>query len=201
MEIWELTAREQVRDNLATNTHMGDRGDLDAVIETYTEDAVLDIPGRDPLEGRDAIRAVLSRSADRESTLHAQGRRFLRHFVASLRFDEVTSERIVTSAYFMVVTPAGPDHWGRYRDVHTRVGDEWRIAHSEGADRHEGRRLVPLRLRQDLHNPLTAAMTGHPRRPTDETIEEHHDDTGRPYRAHVRRKPRHRPRDRAARGA
>jgi hypothetical protein len=48
----------------------------------------------------------------------------MRHFVASIHFDEVSEEQIVTSAYFMQVNPSGPDHWGRYRDTHRMVEGE-----------------------------------------------------------------------------
>ncbi|TQM11367.1 nuclear transport factor 2 family protein [Pseudonocardia kunmingensis] len=130
MDVWELIARERIRDTVAAYNHAGDRGRIDDLAATFTEDGVLEVVGRDPAAGRAAIVAMLSRSVERGSDLTTAGRpHFVRHFVTNLRFEEVTPERARTSAYFLVVTPAGPDHWGRYRDVHVPVGDEWQIAH------------------------------------------------------------------------
>jgi|GEM_PF-297549 len=59
----------------------------------------------------------------------APGRVFIRHFVTNLRFESVTPERIATSAYFAVLTAAGLDHWGRYRDVLVPAEGRWLFAH------------------------------------------------------------------------
>jgi hypothetical protein len=46
-----------------------------------------------------------------------------------VRFEEVTPERIRTAAYFAVLTAAGLDHWGRYRDVLVPAEGRWLLAH------------------------------------------------------------------------
>lgn len=130
MELWELTARERVRDNYAAYTHAGDRGRLDDLAAVFAEDGVLHVAGQEPAVGRQAIISMLTGAVERGSTPDDQGRRGLvRHFIANIRFEEMTRTEIHTAAYFLVVTGRGPDHWGRYRDRHVAVGDEWKIAH------------------------------------------------------------------------
>ncbi len=58
MEIWELIARESIRDLVARYNANGDSGRFDPMLELFAEDAVLEVPGR-RLEGRAAIRAFL----------------------------------------------------------------------------------------------------------------------------------------------
>ncbi|MFN8642979.1 MAG: nuclear transport factor 2 family protein [Candidatus Binatia bacterium] len=43
----------------------------------------------------------------------------------------VTDPDDAGTAYFLVVTESGPDHWGRYRDRYVR-GGEWCFAHRRG---------------------------------------------------------------------
>jgi hypothetical protein len=130
MEMWELIAREQVRDSIATYTHAGDRGLVQELASVFTEDGVVHIAGREPVTGRAAIVEVLSGAVERGSKPDAPGHRdFVRHFVTNIRFEEVGESEIRTAAYFLVVTADGPDHWGRYRDRHVPVDDHWEIAH------------------------------------------------------------------------
>ena len=126
MESWELVARECVRDTVATYAHAGDRFRLEELASCFTEAGVLEVKGRAGATGRTAIVEMLS-STPRvgDPSTQANGSFFVRHFVTNLRFDEVSPERIRSSAYFLVVTGNGPDHWGRYRDVLVPVGDRW----------------------------------------------------------------------------
>ena len=48
--------------------------------------------------------------------------------MSSLRFVSVGTDTVETSSYFAVYTDIGLDHWGRYRDVLTRVGERWLFA-------------------------------------------------------------------------
>ncbi len=123
MEIWELVARERIRDTTAAYTHNGDRGRIAEMVATFHEDGVLDIVGQEPLRGREAIISFLSGTTERGSSAG-----FVRHFVTNLRFDELTPELARTSSYFLVMTADGPDHWGRYRDELVPSGDRWLFA-------------------------------------------------------------------------
>jgi ketosteroid isomerase-like protein len=130
MELWELAAREHVRDSIAAYTHAGDRGRLQDLAAVFTENGVLHVAGRDPVQGREAIVEMLSGAVERGSKPAADGRRgFVRHYISNIRFEQVGKSEIRTAAYFLVVTADGPDHWGRYRDQHVPVDDHWEIAH------------------------------------------------------------------------
>ena len=142
MELWELVAREKIRDTLASYNWAGDAFRLTELAAAFSEDGVLEIRGTDPLVGRDAIVAFLSggagggdaddeaRRAARQAEAAASGvRRIVRHNVTNLRFVEVTPTQARTSAYFTVLTELGVDHAGRYRDTLVPAGDDWLIHH------------------------------------------------------------------------
>jgi hypothetical protein len=126
VEQWELVARERIRDTMAAYTHSGDQGRVAALADTFTRDGVLEIKGREPAIGRTAIVALLSEAIARGPALRSNGRpRYTRHLVTGLRFEELTPVAARTSAYFLVMTDQGADHWGRYRDELAPVGDRW----------------------------------------------------------------------------
>jgi hypothetical protein len=126
VELWELIARERVRDTLARYTWSGDAGKIDDLASTFHPDGVLEIRGEPPLVGRAAIIARLGAVA---ATAPAPGaKRIVRHNLANIRFTDPTAERIEVSSYFTVVTEIGLDHYGRYRDSFVPFGDQWLIA-------------------------------------------------------------------------
>ncbi len=118
VELWELAAREHIRDTLARYTWSGDAGKVDDLALAFAPDGMLEIRGEEPLRGRDAIAARLGGV-----------KRIVRHNLANIRFTAVSTERAAVSSYFTVVTEIGLDHYGRYRDEFARVGDQWLIAH------------------------------------------------------------------------
>ncbi|MBX6390835.1 MAG: nuclear transport factor 2 family protein [Frankia sp.] len=131
MAHWELVAREQVRDTIATYNHSGDRGRLADLAACFTPDGVLEARDLWVARGREEIIARLSGVEEKTAATAAGTARpaFVRHHVTNLRFESVTPERITTAAYFAVLTPAGLDHWGRYRDVLVPYEGRWLIAH------------------------------------------------------------------------
>ena len=128
MEMWELVAREQIRDTLARYNWSGDAGRLDELADTFCADGVLEIRGFEPLNGRSAIVAFLGgitgKVADR-----ADVKPIVRHNVANLLFNSLIGDEAQVSSYFTVVTHIGLDHVGRYRDTLVPDGDTWRIKH------------------------------------------------------------------------
>jgi hypothetical protein len=150
MAAWELSARERIRDTLALYTWSGDAFRLAELASAFCEDGVLEVRGRPPAEGRDAIVAFLrgvgpggaraggpggvaddeARRAALKAEAAASGvRRIVRHNLANVRFVELTPERALVASYFTVVTEIGLDHYGRYRDTFVPVGDAWLIRH------------------------------------------------------------------------
>jgi SnoaL-like domain len=128
VEIWELTAREQIRDTLARYNWSGDAGRLDGLAGTFCTDGVLEIRGSSELRGRSEIVAFLGGVTGQLASTAAV-KPIVRHNLANVLFTALTPERAEVSSYFTVVTHIGLDHFGRYRDTLVPVGDTWLIKH------------------------------------------------------------------------
>jgi hypothetical protein len=87
---------------------------------------VLAIDGREPLRGRDAIRRFLHDTAAALAGGGSPAR--LRHHVASHSITLHDRATASGGAYFLVVTPGGPDHWGRYGDRYVTRDGVWLFA-------------------------------------------------------------------------
>ncbi|CAG7085101.1 hypothetical protein PICSAR46_03120 [Mycobacterium avium subsp. paratuberculosis] len=112
MEMWELVAREQIRDTLARYNWSGDAGRVDDLAETFCRDGILEIRGFEPLRGRAAIAAFL-----RGVTGGIGVKPIVRHNVSNVLFTELRPGEARVRSYFTVVTHIGLDHCGRYRDL------------------------------------------------------------------------------------
>ena len=133
MELWELCARERIRDTLAQYNWSGDAGRLSELAATFCADGELEVRGSAPVRGRDGIVAFLGGAVtrfDAAATAAEPGvKRIVRHNVANIRFLEITPDQARVACYFTVYTEIGLDHYGRYRDVLVPVGDDWLIKH------------------------------------------------------------------------
>lgn len=128
MQIWELAAREQIRDTLARYNWSGDAGRIEDLADTFCADGVLEIRGLRPLQGRAEIVRFLSGVTGTIAGT-AVVKPIVRHNLVTVRFDEVTPHHARVSSYFTVITHVGLDHIGRYRDTLAPDGDIWRITH------------------------------------------------------------------------
>jgi hypothetical protein len=128
--MWELVAREQIRDTLARYNWAGDAGRLDELAETFCADGVLEIRGMQPLRGRSEIVAFLGGVTGKVGA-NADVKPIVRHNVANVLLTELTRDQAHVSCYFTVVTHIGLDHIGRYRDTLVPDGDSWLIKHRE----------------------------------------------------------------------
>lgn len=122
MEIWELAARECIRDGLARYNWSGDSLRLGELAESFCADGELQLRGEEPVRGWSAIVEFLG-------GLAAQNTRIVRHNLTNVRFLELTPQHARVVSYFTVVTEIGLDHYGRYRDTFVPVGDDWLIRH------------------------------------------------------------------------
>ncbi|AGB25709.1 hypothetical protein Mycsm_05522 [Mycobacterium sp. JS623] len=131
MELWELVARERIRDTLARYNWSGDGARLDELAETFCEDGELELRGSDPVRGRAAIVELLGGvvSAPNTPAQTPRVKRIVRHNVTNIRFTDVQPDEARITCYFTVVTEIGLDHYGRYRDVFVPVSDDWLIRH------------------------------------------------------------------------
>jgi SnoaL-like domain len=129
MELWELVARERIRDTLARYNWSGDALRLDELAQSFCEDGELELRSREPVRGRAVIVELLGGVAP-NTTAQASGvKRIVRHNVTNIRFTDVTPDEARVACYFTVFTEIGLDHYGRYRDVFVPVGDDWLIRH------------------------------------------------------------------------
>src|SRR5882757_5061731 len=128
MEMWELVAREQIRDTLARYSWAGDAGRLDDLAETFCADGVLELRGFEPLRGRAEIVAFLG-GVTGNIAASVDVKPIVRHNVANVSFTGLTPEQAHVSSYFTVVTHVGLDHVGRYRDILVPDADTWLIKH------------------------------------------------------------------------
>jgi hypothetical protein len=131
MELWELAARERIRDTLARYNWSGDALRLDELAETFCEEGELELRGSEPVRGRAEIVGLLGGVvSEPNTTAQASGvKRIVRHNVTNIRFTDVRPDEARVACYFTVFTEIGLDHYGRYRDVFVPVGDDWLIRH------------------------------------------------------------------------
>ena len=125
-----MAARESVRHTIASYTYAADNGHFDDVAQLFADDGVLEVQGIGGVlaEGRDAILQFF-RGVGGDVTLTAPPGR-MQHHVASVRVDVVSPSEATASSYFTVMTGAGVDHWGRYKDRFAPDGDDrWLFAH------------------------------------------------------------------------
>jgi hypothetical protein len=126
--MWELVAREQIRDTLARYNWAGDAGRLEELAETFCAEGVLEIRGSQALRGRSEIVAFLG-GVTGKVAVSADVKPIVRHNIANVLFTNVTRDQAEVSCYFTVVTHIGLDHIGRYRDIMVPRGDTWLIKH------------------------------------------------------------------------
>lgn len=139
MEIWELVARELIRDTLARYNWSGDALRLEELATAFCQDGELELRSGAQVRGRDAIVELLgggghgsdeARRAARRADASTSGvTRIVRHLLTNTRFVELTRERARVESYFTVVTEIGLDHFGRYRDTLVPVDGDWLIRH------------------------------------------------------------------------
>jgi hypothetical protein len=131
MELWELAAREGIRDTIARYTWCGELMDAAGFADCFAEDAVLEIKGGETYRGRGGVVSMIAGVRDRTRAAVPAGSAapaVMRHFVANLRIELESPDRARAFAYFTVfVPPHGHDHWGRYADELVREGERWRF--------------------------------------------------------------------------
>jgi len=148
VEMWELVAREHIRDTLARYNWAGDAGRLEDLAQTFCADGVLEIRGLRPLRGRSEIVAFLG-GITGNITASADVKPIVRHNVANVLFDHMSADEAQVSCYFTVVTHIGLDHVGRYRDTFVPDGNGWLIKHRKVSTDWAARNSVMARQSSD----------------------------------------------------
>src|SRR5258708_39461959 len=133
MELWELIARESIRDLVARYNANGDSGRFEEMLKVFADDASMELVAVDGTvrryDGVDQVATIFTETkAGWDATLptgaaHRSGgnagskaRHHIRHFTATHQIDLIDESHAVGRCYFLVVMPHGVDHWGRYVD-------------------------------------------------------------------------------------
>ena len=120
-----MGARAAIQHTFASYVRFADTGRSADLAALFAEDGVLRTDTGEAT-GRAAITAFLE-DAKRSLAADPRGAGRIRHHVSSVYVTFPTPDEARATSYFLAVTAAGPDHWGRYRDRLARVGDEWRF--------------------------------------------------------------------------
>ena len=127
MEIWELAARESIRETVASYAHCADSGRFAELTALFASDGVLEVGGEPPLHGRAAIRRFLEGVGSQ--LRDASTVPMIRHHVSNLTISVASPAEASGACYFLAVTEHGVDHWGRYRDQYAPDDGRWLFAH------------------------------------------------------------------------
>ncbi|HEY1278913.1 MAG TPA: nuclear transport factor 2 family protein [Acidimicrobiales bacterium] len=132
MEVWEVVARESIRDLVARYNANGDAGRVPQVLELFASDAVMELgdPGSSTLHtGLDEIALIFTGTKERW-TAEATDRGappYVRHNVSTHQIDVRDESHATGRCYFFVIMDHGLDHWGRYLDEYAVVDGQWRF--------------------------------------------------------------------------
>jgi hypothetical protein len=126
MELWELVARESIRDLVARYNANGDSGRFDVVLECFAPDAVMELDGR-AYRGHVEILTIFTDAA--EAARRRPEPVIMRHHTSTLQIDLAGPYEASSRCYYQVVTGNGLDHWGRYLDRYAVLNGKWHFVH------------------------------------------------------------------------
>jgi SnoaL-like domain len=125
MDVWELIARESIRDLVARYNSNGDSGRFHEVRPLFHDDAEMHLEGEAYI-GIEQIMTIFTGTKSRLENSDASG--YLRHFGGTHKIEIADQDNASGRLYFFVVTAIGPDHWGVYSDKYRRGSDgTWRF--------------------------------------------------------------------------
>jgi 3-phenylpropionate/cinnamic acid dioxygenase small subunit len=142
MELWELVARESIRDLVARYNANGDSGRFEEMMKVFADDAVMELVAADGTvrryqgatevatiftatkSGWDAGTKDTTRPA---ATTGTAPRHHVRHFTSTHQIDLVNETQAKGRLYYLVVMAHGVDHWGRYVDEYGVRDGRWVI--------------------------------------------------------------------------
>jgi hypothetical protein len=146
MELWELIARESIRDLVARYNANGDSGRFPQMLEVFADDASMELVAADGTirryDGIDQVATIFTdtkanwdvtvASGTREGgsggeASRGKSRHHIRHFTATHQIDLIDEAHASGRCYFLVVMAHGIDHWGRYVDEYGVRDGRWVI--------------------------------------------------------------------------
>ncbi|HLY82639.1 MAG TPA: nuclear transport factor 2 family protein [Acidimicrobiales bacterium] len=127
MELWELEAREELRDLLATYYKLGDSGKLKEQAALFEPDGVVELYGRGTYVGREAIAEAyggLNRDHVADSSVT-----YIRHHSSNYTVEFQSRTEASGEGYWLLLNNNGLFSWGRCRDQYRRAdGGPWQFA-------------------------------------------------------------------------
>jgi hypothetical protein len=143
MEVWEVIARESIRDLATRYNANGDSGRFDNVMLLFADDAVMKLEGmelegedgRDPYRGHDEILSIFTGARDRQpdepggDQPSGAPEHYVRRRIATHQIDFDDETHALGYCYYQVVMPHGLDHWGRYFDRYEQRDGRWLFTH------------------------------------------------------------------------
>ena len=133
MELWELIARESIRDLVARYNANGDSGRFEEMLKVFADDAVMELVAPDGTvqryEGVEQVRTIFTSTKAMwdAGAKELPAGHHVRHFTATHQIDLVDETHARGRCYFMVLMGHGVDHWGRYIDEYGVLQDRWVI--------------------------------------------------------------------------
>jgi hypothetical protein len=147
MELWELTAREGIRDLVTRYNSNGDTGRLPQVFELFASDATMEIAADGgetrTYRGIDEIETIFTGAVEsfRETADKRAHPGYLRHCIATHQIDVIDRQHAKGRCYFFVIRANGLDHWGRYVDEYEERDGRWLFTYRKVTT--EGRQPEP----------------------------------------------------------
>jgi ketosteroid isomerase-like protein len=126
VELWELVARERIRDLVARYNANADSGRFDQVLECFAPTAVMELDGK-PYRGHAEIRTIFTSAAERAR--RGPGPIIVRHHTSTLQIDISGRDDATSRCYYQVLSAKGLDHWGRYLDRYGVIDGRWYFLH------------------------------------------------------------------------
>jgi ketosteroid isomerase-like protein len=127
MELWQLVARESIRDLVARYNSNGDSGRFTQVRALFVDDATMVIE-QATYTGIEEIMTIFAGAKDALAAPSGAAAAYVRHMTATHQIDLVDEGAATGRCYFQVLTSIGLDHWGRYVDRYTQRDGVWKFA-------------------------------------------------------------------------
>jgi hypothetical protein len=135
MELWELIAREGIRDLVTRYNSNGDTGRLEQLFELFAPDATMEITseGGDTrtYRGIDEIRTIFTGAMEtfRQAAAERSQPGYVRHCITTHQIDIGDRRHATGRCYFFVIRANGLDHWGRYVDEYEERDGRWEFTY------------------------------------------------------------------------
>ena len=123
-DVKQLVDKDSIKELWYNSCYLVDEGDLDGVLESYTEDALMDTGAFGRAEGRVAIREMLE-------NLFSEGLMFTRHMV-HMPLIEIDGDEATGKWYLDCPSIVGDGEaaWiqGTYKHTFRRLNGKWKIS-------------------------------------------------------------------------